>query len=164
MLLLRVTVGLILAAHGTQKLFGWFGGGGLDATGKGFEGLGFHPGKRAALMAGLAEVSGGVLLALGLFTPLAAAIIIGVMVVAVGSVHFKNGFFNTGGGWEYNLVIVAAVLSIAFTGPGAFSLDAALGYALHGLRWGVVALAVGVLAAVIQLAWRGALQPAHHTT
>jgi putative oxidoreductase len=164
MLLLRVTVGLILAAHGAQKLFGWFGGGGLDATGKGFEGLGFHPGKRAALMAGLAEVSGGVLLALGLFTPLAAAIIVGVMVVAVGSIHFKNGFFNTGGGWEYNLVIVAAVLSVAFTGPGALSLDAALGYPLHGLRWGVAALALGVLAGVIQLAWRGALQPAHQAS
>jgi putative oxidoreductase len=164
MLLLRVTVGLILAAHGAQKLFGWFGGGGLEATGKGFEGLGFHPGKRAALMAGLAEVAGGVLLALGLFTPLAAAIILGVMVVAVGSIHFKNGFFNTGGGWEYNLVIVAAVLSIAFAGPGVFSLDAALGYQLHGLRWGVAALALGGLAGVVQLTWRSALQPAPRTS
>src|SRR5262245_40031836 len=164
MLLLRVTVGLILAAHGAQKLFGWFGGGGLEATGKGFEGLGFHPGKRAALMAGLAEITGGVLLALGLFTPLAAAIIIGVMVVAVGSIHIKNGFFNTGGGWEYNLVLVAAVLGIAFTGPGPFSLDAAVGYQLDGLRWGVAALALGVLAGVIQLAWRGTLQPAARTS
>ncbi len=164
MLLLRVTVGLILAAHGAQKLFGWFGGGGLDATGKGFEGLGFHPGRRAALMAGLAEVTGGLLLALGLFTPLAAAIIVGVMVVAVGSIHFKNGFFNTGGGWEYNLTIVAAALAVVFTGPGPLSLDAALGYALHGPRWGVAALALGVLAGVIQLAGRGALQPAHRTS
>jgi putative oxidoreductase len=115
-------------------------------------------------MAGLAETGGGLLLALGLFTPLAAAIIIGVMLVAVGSVHFRNGFFNTGGGWEYNLLIVAAVLSIAFTGPGPLSLDAALGYSLHGLRWGVAALALGVLAGVIQLAGRRALQPAHHTS
>jgi putative oxidoreductase len=164
MLLLRVTVGVILAAHGTQKLFGWFGGGGLEGTGKGFEGLGFHPGRRAALMAGLAETGGGLLLALGLFTPLAAAIIIGVMLVAVGSIHFKNGFFNTGGGWEYNLVIVAAVLGVAFTGPGPLSLDAVLGYQLHGLRWGVAALAMGVLAGVIQLAGRHALQPAHPTS
>jgi putative oxidoreductase len=160
MLLLRVTVGLILAAHGAQKLLGWFGGGGLEGTGKAFEGLGFHPGRRAALMAGLAETGGGLLLALGLLTPFAAAAIIGVMVVAVGSIHFKNGFFNTGGGWEYNLTIVAAVLAVAFTGPGRLSLDAALGHQLHGLRWGVVALALGVLAGVIQLAWRGALQPA----
>lgn len=164
MLLLRVTVGLILAAHGAQKLFGWFGGGGLEGTGKGFEGLGFHPGRRAALMAGLAETGGGLLLALGLFTPLAAAMIIGVMLVAVGGIHFKNGFFNTGGGWEYNLVIVAAVLSVAFTGPGPLSLDAVLGYQLHGPRWGVAALALGVLAAVVQLAGRRALQPAHRTS
>jgi putative oxidoreductase len=90
--LLRLTTGLILAAHGTQKLFGWFGGSGLDVTGQLFETMGFLPGRRHALMAGLAETGGGALLALGLFTPIGAALTCSVMLVAV-SVHVKNGFF-----------------------------------------------------------------------
>src|SRR5574339_301278 len=120
LLLLRVTVGATLAAHGAQKLFGWFGGGGLDATGKAFESLGFVPGRRHAFMAGLVETGGGLLLALGLFTPLAAAIVLSVMIVAAVSVHVRQGFFITSGGFEYNLVLGIAGLALAFTGPGAF--------------------------------------------
>ena len=135
-LLLRVTVGLTLAAHGAQKLFGWFGGHGLDGTGRGLEMLGFHPGPRHALMAGLVELGGGLSLALGFLTPAGAALVSSVMLVAAFSAHVKHGFFMTSGGYEYNLVLGAAALSVAFTGPGALSIDALLGYAVGGAAWG----------------------------
>ena len=154
LLLLRLTVGLTLAAHGAQKLFGWFGGPGLDATGAGFEGLGFTPGRRHALMAGLVETGGGLILALGLLTPIGAAIVFSVMLVAALSVHVKQGFFITSGGFEYNLVLGVAGLVLAFTGPGLVSLDAAFGAALSGPVWGVAALVVGLMGAGIQLAQR----------
>ena len=118
--LLRLTTGLILATHGAQKLFGWFGGPGLDVTGQFFETIGFLPGRRHALMAGLAETGGGLLLALGLFTPIGAALICSVMLVAV-TVHMKNGFFAQNGGYEYAVVLGVAALSVAFTGPGSLS-------------------------------------------
>jgi putative oxidoreductase len=118
--LLRLATGLILATHGAQKLFGWFGGPGLDGTGQFFETIGFLPGRRHALMAGLAETGGGLLLALGLFTPIGAALICSVMVVAV-TVHMKNGFFAQNGGYEYAIVLGIAALSVAFTGPGSFT-------------------------------------------
>jgi putative oxidoreductase len=89
LLILRLVVGVTLAAHGAQKLFGWFGGYGLAGTGGFMEQLGFHPGKRAALMAGLAEAAGGLLLALGAATPLAATLIVGVMLVAIATVHLE---------------------------------------------------------------------------
>src|SRR5690349_2352743 len=98
LLLLRLTVGLTLAAHGAQKL-GWFGGPGLAAVGQMFEALGFHPGRRQALVASLVEIGGGLLIALGLLTPLGAALVLSVMLVAALSVHVKNGFFVSGGGF-----------------------------------------------------------------
>src|SRR6266853_458079 len=115
-LLLRLTVGLTLAAHGTQKLFDWFGGPGLDAIGQMFAMLGFHPGRRHALMAGLVETAGGLLLVLGLFTPVAAALVFSVMLVAGVSVHVKQGFFVTSGGYEYTLVLGVSGLTVAFAG------------------------------------------------
>jgi putative oxidoreductase len=154
LLVLRLVVGLTLAAHGTQKLFGWFGGYGLSGTGGFMESLGFVPGRRAAFFAGLAETLGGLLLALGLVTPLAAAIIIGVMLVAVATVHISKGFFATAGGYEYNLVLATAALTVAFTGAGAWSLDAVLGLSRHGLAWGVGALLLGLVGAGLQLAGR----------
>jgi len=153
-LLLRLVVGLTMAVHGTQKLFGWFGGYGLDGTGGFMESLGFRPGRRHALMAGLAETVGGLLLAIGLLTPLGAALIASVMLVAVMTVHVKNGFFNTNGGYEFNLVLGVAALSVAFTGPGAFSLDAAFGLAMAGVAWGVGAAVVALLGGIGQLAQR----------
>src|SRR5947208_30965 len=108
LLLLRLTVGLTLAAHGVQKLFGWFGGPGPDAAGQFLAVLGFQPGRRHALMAGLAETGGGLLLALGLFTPVAAAVVFAVMLVAGVSVHLKKGFFLASGGYEYTLVLGVA--------------------------------------------------------
>lgn len=152
--LLRVTVGLTLAAHGTQKLFGWFGGPGLDAIGPFFETLGFHPGRRHAFTAGLVETGAGLFLALGLLTPVAAAGAFSVMFVAAVSVHVKHGFFITSGGYEYTLALGVSALAIAFTGPGALSLDALAGHYLAGLFWGVVAFFVGLGGGAIQLVRR----------
>jgi putative oxidoreductase len=154
LLLLRLTVGLTLAAHGTQKLFGWLGGPGLTATGQGLEALGFVPGRRHALLAGLTETVAGLLLAVGLATPLAAAMVFAVMLVAAVSVHVPRGFFATSGGYEYNLILGVAGLSAAFTGPGAFSLDALAGIPMSGAFSGGVALLVGLAGALIQLGCR----------
>jgi putative oxidoreductase len=154
LLLLRVVVGVTLAAHGAQKLFGWFGGPGLDGTARGLEMLGFTPGRRHAALAGLVEIGAGLLLALGLLTPIAAALVSSVMVVAALSAHVKQGFFITSGGYEYTLVLGAAGLTFAFTGPGRFSLDAALGLAAGGALWGLAALLIGVVGAAVQLAQR----------
>lgn len=154
LLLLRLTVGLTLAAHGAQKLFGWFGGPGLDAIGQGFEMLGFHPGRRHARMAGVTEIAGGLLLAFGLLTPIGASIFVAVMLVAAIGVHAKNGFFITSGGFEYNLVLGVGGLALAFTGPGLLSLDALLGLPLSGSVWGTAALLVGLAGGGLQLASR----------
>ena len=154
LLLLRLTVGLTIAAHGAQKLFGRFGGPGLDGTGQFFDMLGFLPGRRHALMAGLAETGGGLLLALGLFTPLASALLFSVMFVATVTVHIKKGFFAQNGGYEYTLVLGVAAISVAFTGPGSLSLDTLLGHYLSGTLWGAAALVVGVLGAVVALVQR----------
>ncbi|MQA31164.1 MAG: DoxX family membrane protein [Luteitalea sp.] len=157
-LLLRSVVGLTMAAHGAQKLFAWFGGPGLDKVALGFEQLGFVPGRRHARLAGLAEVGAGLLLALGLFTPAAGALILALMLVAALSVHAKGGFFLTSGGYEYNLVLGIAGISLVFTGPGRFSLDALLGLSFTGLSWGLAAAIVGLAGGAVQLA--GRRQPA----
>jgi putative oxidoreductase len=154
MLLLRVVVGMTLAAHGAQKLFGWFGGHGLDGTGKFMTMLGFQPGRRHALMAGLAEAGAGVLLVLGFLTPLGAALGASVMLVAAVTTHVKNGFFSSSDGFEYNLVLGVSALSVAFIGPGVASIDALLGYSLGGALWGAVAALVAVIGAASQLAQR----------
>ena len=153
-LILRLAAGLTLAAHGTQKLFGWFGGYGLTGTGGFLEQLGFVPGKRNALFAGVAEGVGGLLLALGFATPLAAAVIIAVMTVASLSVHLKHGFFNHNQGFEYTMMLAVIALSIAMIGPGQFSLDAVLGVHAAGAAWGVAAAALGLAGAAVQLAGR----------
>jgi putative oxidoreductase len=152
--LLRAVVGITLAAHGAQKLFGWFGGHGLDGTGQFMTMLGFQPGRRHALMAGLAEAGGGVLLAVGLLTPVGAALGVSVMLVAAVTAHAKNGFFNSSGGFEYNLVLGVGALSLAFIGPGAASIDALLGYSLNGVFWGSAAALVAAVGAITQLAQR----------
>jgi len=154
LLLLRLTTGLTLAAHGAQKLFGWFGGPGLGSTAQFFEVLGFPPGRRHALMAGLVEIGGGLLLALGLITPFPAAAIICVMLVGAVSVHVKNGFFAQNGGYEYALFLGIAALTLAFTGPDSLSLDALLGHYLSGTFWGVAALLAGIIGGVIPLMQR----------
>jgi putative oxidoreductase len=154
LLLLRLTVGLTLAAHGGQKLFGWFGGPGLDTAGQFLEMLGFRPGRRHARMAGAIELAGGLLLALGFLTPIAAMLVFSVMLVAGVSAHGKQGFFISSGGYEYTLVLGVAGLTAAFTGPGAWSLDALLGYAVGNAFWGMSAFVVGVVGALHQLGQR----------
>ncbi len=147
-LLLRLSVGGFFIGHGTQKLFGWFGGHGLDATAQAFEGMGLRPGKRNAIAAGAAEATGGALLALGLATPLAGAALTATMLTAIHKVHVKNGPWATNGGYEYNVVLIGAVLTLVEVGPGEPSLDAALGRERSGRGWAFAALLAGAAGAV----------------
>jgi len=147
-LLLRLSVGGFFFGHGTQKLFGWFGGNGLQATAAGFEKLGLRPGKANAIAAGAAEAGGGALLALGLATPLAASVLSATMMTAIETVHGKNGPWLSKGGYEYNVVLIAAVLMLVEAGPGGLSLDAARGRERSGSGWALAALATGALGAV----------------
>jgi putative oxidoreductase len=140
----RAIVGAVFFAHGSQKLFGWFGGGGLEGTGKGFESIGLRPGKRLALIAGSSEVGGGTLLATGFLTPLGSAATIGVMSQAIRTVHWEKGFFSADGGYEFNLTLIAAVLALAEAGPGPISLDRALGTERSGTLWALAALGAGL--------------------
>lgn len=156
LLILRLVVGLTLAAHGAQKLFGWFGGYGVAGTGQFMEQLGFRPGRLYAAQAGLAEVLGGLFLATGFLTPAAAAMVGAVMLVAGVSAHIKKGFFAHNGGYEYTLVLGATALGLAFTGPGAFSLDGALGISWSGEAWGLAALVAGLVGGSIPLLARKA--------
>jgi putative oxidoreductase len=119
-LALRLLIGGLFVGHGTQKLFGWFGGHGLDGTGGFFESLGLGPGKRNALAAGAAEAGGGALLASGLALPLAGAAITGTMTTAIRHVHAPKGPWNQDGGWEYNAVLIGATLALVEDewGPG----------------------------------------------
>ncbi len=126
LLIIRVVIGLLFAAHGAQKLFGWFGGYGLAGTGGWMESLGLKPGKTMALVAGLSELIGGLLLMVGFLTPLAALLIAGTMVMAIAKVHLPNGLWSTANGYEYNLVILAVVIGLALTGAGQYALDALL--------------------------------------
>ncbi|MFE7836896.1 DoxX family membrane protein [Streptomyces sp. NPDC057474] len=122
LLLLRLGAGGVLAAHGTQKLFGWFGGHGIEGTGAFMESVGYAPGKASATAAGLAETGGGALLALGLATPAAGAAAAGAMGGAT-AIHAPNGFFNAEGGYEYAATLGLAAAGLAVTGPGRISLD-----------------------------------------
>src|SRR5881396_3756266 len=151
LLILRLVVGLTVAAHGAQKLFGWFGGFGLAGTGQFLEKLGFRPGRVQAAQAGIAEFGGGVLLAAGFLTPAAAAAVVAVMLVASVSVHIKSGFFAQNGGYEYPLVLGVAALALAFTGPGALSLDQAFGISRSGETWGLATLAAGLIGGAVPL-------------
>ena len=159
LLILRLVVGLTMAAHGSQKLFGWFGGYGLQGTGGFLEKLGFFPGRRNALFAGLAELFGGLFLALGFATPVAAMLIVSVMFVAVATVHVKNGYFNSNQGFEYNLTLAVVALSVAIIGAGPLSADAALGLRDAGALWGLGALVAGIIGGAVQLATRRAPAP-----
>jgi putative oxidoreductase len=147
-LLLRLTVGGFFFGHGTQKLFGWFNGHGLEPTAQMFEGLGMRPGRRNAVAAGLAEAAGGAALATGFATPVAAGALTSVMLTAIHRVHLKNGPWATNGGYEYNAVLIAAVLALADVGPGNLSLDHALGTERIGPGAALAAAAIGVVGAV----------------
>jgi putative oxidoreductase len=151
----RVLIGLLMAAHGAQNLFGWFGGHGLEGTGAFMGQLGFQPGRLFATAAALGEVTSGVLIAVGLFGPVGPALMLAVMVVAAMSVHWRNGLFATSGGIELPLLYSIAAIRFALTGPGRYSLDALLDFHwawTPRVIW--IALAVGVLGGVVNLALR----------
>lgn len=146
--LFRVALGGVLVAHGSQKLFGWFGGGGIEGTSKGMHAMGFRPAKTSAVLAGLGEAGAGLALALGLGTPAAGAAAATTMGVAA-SVHAPNGFFATEGGLEYPAVLGLAAASFTIGGPGAASLDALTGHVLdqpwmRGVALAIVPAAIGV--------------------
>ena len=127
LVVLRLVLDVIFVAHGAQNLFGSFGGPGLKGTAVFFEQVGIRPGRPMALLAGLAEFVGGILVAVGFLTPLAAVALIAVMVVAVLAVHLKNGFFAQDGGYEFNLALAGMALTLLLAGAGALSLDSVLG-------------------------------------
>jgi putative oxidoreductase len=151
-LLARLFIGGMFIGHGTQKLFGWFDGPGIEGTTGMMGKLGLAPAKTNAYAASLSETVGGVGIALGAFTPAAAASLIGTMVTAIRTVHLQNGFWSTGGGYEYNLTIIAALLLIVDGGPGAFSIDGALGIEETGAGTALAALAAGVIGSTVTLA------------
>jgi putative oxidoreductase len=153
LLVLRAVVGLIMAAHGTQKLFGWFGGPGLDGTTGMTRSLGFRMPRLMALVLGLTETGSGLFVLTGFLTPLGALGIVVVMLVAITLVHWKNGFFVGNGGYEFNLLLLTSVVAIAAIGAGRFSLDRLIGWDdnISGLWWGVGVLVAGVTAALMTL-------------
>jgi len=127
LLVIRLVIGLTFAAHGAQKLFGWFGGYGIEGTGGFFESVGIKPGKPMATLAGVGEVAGGLLFALGLFVPVASVLIVSAMIVAIVKVTGKNGYWITAEGYEYSVAIIAVAVGVALTGPGAYALDTFIG-------------------------------------
>jgi putative oxidoreductase len=148
LLVLRLVVGALFIGHGTQKLFGWFGGYGVEGTGGFMESLGYRPGKRFAVLGGVAEAGGGLLLFLGLLTPLAAALIIGTMINAIFSVHVQNGVWAQDNGYEFPLVMAVAAAAIALADGGAASMDRIFGLNLGGLiAW--VGILLGIIGGVI---------------
>jgi putative oxidoreductase len=153
LLVVRLLLGLALGAHGAQKLFGWYGGHGLNGTAGFLESIGFRPGRLFALAAGLGEFGGGLLTVAGLFGPLGPVLIILVMLVAILAVHWSHGFFAQSDGVELPLAYVTAALAIAFAGPGAYSLDALIGFSgwRPEITWALTGLAIVLALANVAL-------------
>lgn len=152
LLIARLVVGLGLAAHGMQKLLGWFGGYGLEGTGGFFEGIGFRPGLLFALAAGVGDVAGGLLTATGLLGPIGPGVIITVMVVAIVAVHLPNGFFAQQNGYELALIYAVVAFVLAIAGPGTYSLDGLLGFSRlsqPAVAWIVTGVAVVMGLAIV---------------
>jgi putative oxidoreductase len=142
--LLRAVIGVLFIGHGAQKVLGKFGGYGPEGTGQFFDSIGLKPGKAMALAAGGTEMGGGALLTLGLATPAAQAGLTSIMAAAVWTVHKDKGIWVSDGGYEYNLVLVAALFAITAAGPGALSFDEALGAERTGLGWALLGLLTGI--------------------
>ncbi|QDZ15845.1 DoxX family protein [Humibacter ginsenosidimutans] len=162
--ILRIVVGLLFVGHGLQKLAGMFGGGGIEQTEKMMDALDMHPVKLQARAAGLAETAGGAALVLGAATPLASAGLIATMITAIRKVHAKNGIWNSKGGVEFNLVMIAAAALLA-AGPGKASLDAAFGRSKWGNGWTAFALVAGAVGSTLAIVAgkRFAPEPAEST-
>ena len=155
LLIARLVVGLMMAAHSTQKLFGWLGGHGLSGTGEYLGELGFYPGRFFATLAGLGELASGLLVALGLFGPIGPAIMLATMIVAAISVHWRHGLFAMTNGIELPLLYATAAIAFALSGYGRYSLDAMLGVTAvwtPALIW--TALAIGVIVGILNLVMR----------
>jgi len=150
----RAVIGGLFVGHGTQKLFGWFGGPGLEGTSGMMSSLELHPPRRNAMAAGLTESVGGSLLTLGLATPVACAGLIGTMITAIRKVHWSSGPWVASGGYEYNLVLIASLLALAEQKPGDISLDSALGWQTTGFKWALAALGAGAAASSLAI-WMG---------
>jgi putative oxidoreductase len=152
LLLLRVVIGGVILAHGLQKTFGWWNGPGPKRLRGGLESMGFQIAGLMTLLLILAE-DGGLFFALGLLTPLAALLIVTSQVVAIAVTHWKNGFWNGGGGWEFNLVLIGGTLAVCATGPGRFSLDRWFGWDDNwsGLWWAAGVLALSLVSAAFIL-------------
>ena len=149
LLVLRLVVGLTLAGHGAQKLFGWWGGPGMAGWTQAVTRLRIRPPVPFAWLAALSELGGGLLFALGLLSPLGTLALTGTMLVAVATVHWPNGFWTSKRGYEYNLTVIASAVAVGLTGPGTYSLDQALGIHLPEpltLLVGLVAVVLGVAA------------------
>lgn len=157
LLLLRLAIGMTMASHGAQKLFGWFGGYGLDGTAGFMESLGLRPGRVHATLSGLAEFAGGLMLALGFLTPIGAMLIVAVMIVASMTAHRGKGFYNSAGGFELPFILGAGAITLAFTSAGTYSLDAALDIdrQLAGWKVGLAAAVLAAIGAFALLATRG---------
>jgi putative oxidoreductase len=148
LLLLRLAVGLLFAGHGAQKLFGWFGGGGPKGTAAFFASVGYRAPAAMAILAGLAELGGGLLLATGFLTPLAAFLLATVMLNAIATVVWPKGFL---GGYEFEFTLLAVAVALAATGPGEISLDDAIGWAddISGIAWASLVLAAAIVVSLI---------------
>ena len=149
LLILRAVVGALFVGHGAQKLFGSFGGYGIEGTGGFMSSLGYRNGRAMAKLTGLAEFGSGALLMLGFLTPFATAAIIGVMLNAIIAVHAPKGMWNPEGGMEYPIVLSTIAATLAFAGPGAYSIDAALDLGLAGNTWGLSAILLGTISGSI---------------
>ena len=148
LLILRLVVGLLFAAHGAQKLFGTFGGGGPEGTTAFFASLGYRAPAAMAVVVGLAEFGGGLMLAAGFLTPLAAFLLTTVMLNAIATVVWPKGFL---GGYEFEVTLATVAVALAATGPGELSLDDAIGWAdeLSGILWASLVLSSALVISVI---------------
>ena len=159
LLVLRLVLGLTLAAHGAQKLFGWFEGPGLAGFAANLEELGVRPGRAWAIVAAAVEFGGGLLVALGLLTPIAALLLVGDLLIAILTVHLTRGFWNHDGGFEFPVALIGGLVAVSLIGPGSFSLDRVIRLALpEQATW--LAIVIVVLLGVIAAAASGRMQTA----
>jgi putative oxidoreductase len=150
-LIARLTIGGLFVGHGTQKLFGWFDGPGPEATSQMMDKLELRPARRQALAAGISETAGGALLALGALTPVAGTLLSGTMFTAIRKVHLQKGLWNTGGGYEFNLTLIAALAALIDGGPGSPSVDRALGIDRTGSGWALASVAAGAAGSALAI-------------